>query len=225
MPTRKIKASPVKVTGAAPDGQQFESFLEEDFFVLLRFNRNVESWESNPVTIPWRDAEGKARKYTPDVLVRYKETTGSAQPVIVLCEIKPDLDTPADLPRARLPRREDPAENEAKWEAARKYAAKKGWTFRVYRESEIRTNYLRNAKFLLRYLERKNAFRGEVALLTDLSQRRRMTIRDWVAPFAATAAQRAAHLPTCYRLIAEGQVKIDLSKIISLDSVVEFVDD
>lgn len=225
MPTRKIKASPVKVTGAAPDGQQFESFLEEDFFILLRFNRNVESWESNPITIPWRDAEGKARKYTPDVLVRYKAITGATQPVTVLCEIKPDLDTPADLPRARLPRREDPAENEMKWEAATKYAAKNGWTFRVYRESEIRTNYLRNAKFLLRYLERKNSFRGEAALLAALLQHRRMSLRDWVSPFAASLAQRAEHLPTCYRLIAEGQVKIDLSQLLSLDTVVELVDD
>lgn len=225
MPTRKIKASPVKVTGVAPDGQQFESFLEEDFFILLRFNRNVESWESHPVTVPWRDAEGKARQYTPDVLVRYKPDAAGTQPITVLCEIKPDLDSPADLPRARLPRHEDPAENKMKWDAAAKYAAMRGWTFRVFRESEIRTNYLKNAKFLLRYLERKNSFRGEAALLAALSQRRLMTLRDWVSPFAGSLAQRADHLPTCYRLIAEGQVKVDLSTLLSLDTVVELADD
>lgn len=225
MPTRKIKSSPVKVTGAAPDGQQFESFLEEDFFVLLRFNRNVESWDSQTVTIHWRDVEGKMRRYTPDVLVRYKGTAEDPRPITVLCEIKPDLDSPADLPRARLPRREDPDENERKWEAAKKFAAKEGWTFKVFRESDIRTNYLRNAKFLMRYLERKNSFNGESALLAALSKHRRMTLREWALPFSNSVAQRAEHLPTCYRLIAEGQVKIDLSQLLSLDTVVELVDD
>jgi hypothetical protein len=74
MPSRKLKASTVKVTGFAPGGRQIEYFLEEEFFVLLRFNRNVESWESNTVTVHWQDAQGQERQYNPDVLVRYKAT-------------------------------------------------------------------------------------------------------------------------------------------------------
>lgn len=47
--------------------------------------------------------------------------------------------SPPDLPRSRQPRREEPAEDELKWDAAAKFAAKRGWTFRVYRESDIPT--------------------------------------------------------------------------------------
>ena len=225
MPTRKIRASPVKVTGSTPDGKQFESFLEEDFFVLLRFNRNVESWEANPITLPWLDASGKQRSYTPDVLVHYRPDGTDRNPISILCEIKPDFDGETDLPRNKLPRRDDPIEDEIKWAAATKYAARRGWRFRVYRESEIRTPHLKNAKFLLRYLERNNAYRGEAALLALLKTHKRMTLAEWVSPFAASAGQRAEHLPTCYRLIAEGQVRVDLSTVISFESIVELVDE
>lgn len=50
-PTRKITRSPVKVTGTAPDGQQLESTLEEDFLVLLRFNRLIDRVETQAITI------------------------------------------------------------------------------------------------------------------------------------------------------------------------------
>lgn len=73
MPTRRIKGSPVKVTGSVPDSQQFESALEEDFFVLLRFNLLVKSFEAQPVTVEWQDDQKKIRSYTPDVLVRYRD--------------------------------------------------------------------------------------------------------------------------------------------------------
>lgn len=222
MPTRKIKASPVKVTGYAPDGQQFESHLEEDFFVLLRFKRNVESWESNPVTIDWADADGRRRKYTPDVLVKYLPEEPGEPPLWILCEIKPDLDAESELPRRRLPRTENEEENHMKWEAAARYAARRGWTFKVFRESDIRTPYLRNARFLLRFRERKHSMHGQQQLMEILKQFGPMSLERWVGSLGATPEARSDLWPTCYHLIGEGYVKVDLTQLLSLDSICEY---
>jgi len=225
MPTRKIKTSPVKVTGRAPEGQEFESHLEEDFFVLLRFNKNVVQWESHPLTIEWLDAQGKVREYTPDVLVEYRPEKPGADPVVVLCEIKPDFDGTSDRPKNRLPRRESEAENKLKWDAAERYAARKGWTFKVYREADIRTPYLRNARFLMRFRERPVSMHRHQELMDTLKAHTKLSLEDWVNPLVSTKAQRADLLPTCYHLITEGYVKVDLSTLISLKSVCEYIDE
>lgn len=116
MPTRRITRSPVKVTGTAPDGQGFESTLEEDFFVLLRFNPLVVSFEAQPVTVEWLDEAQKIRSYTPDVLVRYRiDMAESATWPPILCEVKPDFNEVSESPRRRLPpRTENEEENKLK---------------------------------------------------------------------------------------------------------------
>lgn len=223
MPTRKITRSPVKVTGTAPDDQKFESTLEEDFFVLLRFNPLVESFEEQPVAIEWLDEAEEIRGYTPDVLVRYRtDLPESANWPPVLCEVKPDFNEATESPRRRLPpRKENEAENKLKWAAAQCYAARKGWEFKVVRESEIRTPYLKNARFLLRHLERGEASSTDAELMRLLAQQGPMTLRAWAALVAGSPEERARVLPACYRLIARHQVETDLSAPLTLDSIVK----
>jgi hypothetical protein len=223
MPTRRITSSPTKVTGTVPDGQRFESFLEEDFFVLLRFNRLVASFEHQPVKVEWRDATGKFRKYTPDVLVHYRTDLPEAAGMLsMLCEVKPDLVEDSKTSRQyKLPRREDEEENLLKWAAAERYASKRGWDFKVYRESEIRTPYLHNARFLMRHLER-GIPNSELDnhLLAALKVRGSMTLGEWAVCLSSMVVWRSKTLPACYRLIATFQVDVDLSTLLSLDSLV-----
>jgi len=223
MPTRRITRSPVKVTGTAPDGQQFESTLEEDFFVLLRFNPLVASFEHQPRTIEWRDDEQNVRTYTPDVLVRYRANIfESANWPPVLCEVKPDFTEKSESPRRRKPpRKENEAENLLKWAAAERYAARNGWTFKVVRESEIRTPYLDNARFLLRALERPCDSKHESALLAWLEERQAASLGEWASLRGQSLEQRAEVLPACYRLIALRQVEVDLSVPLTLNSMVK----
>jgi hypothetical protein len=223
MPTRRITSSPVKVTGTVPDGQQFESTLEEDFFTLLRFNRLVERFEHQPVTLEWMDATGKIRNYTPDVLVHHRNDLPKAADMVpILCEIKPDLNTDTKSPRRRKPpRKENEEENALKWAAAERYAAQRGWQFKVYRESEIRTPYFDNARFLLRYRERLAPAELDKPLLDNLRARGPLTLGEWAATIASTAQERAEVLPLCYRLIAEAEVTVDLQIPLSLNSVIK----
>lgn len=220
--TRKIKSSPVKVTGYAPDDQQFESALEEDFFVLLRFNLQVERWVRPIDSVVWYDKGGKSRKYTPDVLVFFKPDEGGEVPPPRLCEVKPSFDDEdrERKPVSRLPRRESAEENELKWAAARREAKRKGWDFLVYTEKEIRTDRLRNAKFLLRYLERGVVDRGSDRVLCLLREQGPMTLKVLLDQLGADAHARAQLAPTVYRLISEGQVKCDLDKPFRMNSII-----
>lgn len=223
MPTRRITKSPVKVTGAVPDGQEFESALEEDFFVLLRFNHLVASFEAQPVTIEWQDKDGKIRRYTPDVLVRYRDDLPeSAGLPPVLCEVKPDLPETSGSPnRSRLRRKENEEENQLKWTAAERYASRQGWHFKVVRESEIRTPYFDNARFLLRYKERIDSPKHETTLRSWISERGAASLQEWAGILGASIEERASILPACYRLIALREVDVDLSVPLTLQTIVK----
>ncbi|QZA77467.1 TnsA endonuclease N-terminal domain-containing protein [Deefgea tanakiae] len=223
MPTRRITRSPVKVTGTVPDGQVFESTLEEDFFTLLRFNRLIESFEAQPVTVEWLDDAKKIRTYTPDVLVRYrKDLQESANLSPVLCEVKPDFNEASKSPRRRgPPRTENSTENEQKWAAARVFAARRGWEFKVVRESEIRTPYLANVRFLLRYVERDVESRYESALLAVLVEHSVLSLEAWAGQLSKSLEERAKLLPTCYRLIALQTVVADLKAPLTLNTLIK----
>lgn len=221
MPTRRIKACPVKVTGTAPDGQQFESTIEEDFFVLLRFNRLVASFEAQPVKVEWLDAKGKIHTYTPDALVHYHQDMDEfvSKPPL-LCEVKPDPeDSPQPVTRKR-PYKENAAENALKWAAAKRYAAAQGWEFSVFREKDVRTPYLKNVRFLLRALEKVKDSHFQPELLEKLDEHGSLTLDEWAGTLASTLEARAKVLPACYRLIALQRVKVDLEQPLTLQSMV-----
>ncbi len=236
MPTRKIEGSPVKVTGTVPGDQRFESTLEQDYFSLLRFNPLVKSFEDQPVTIDWYDDSGKKHRYTPDVLVHFKHGSGdSPKKPSELVEVKPDPKSEDEL-RRRPPRfrttakpskrrkrtkEEDARENELKWEAATVYSYRQGWTFVVVRESEIRTPFLNNVRFLLRFLERPLQNDHSADLLGKLVGRTDgISLGQWASLLGESPERRATVLPSCYRLIACKGVKVDLTIQLSLDSII-----
>jgi hypothetical protein len=199
----------------------FESSIEEDFFTLLRFNRLVSGFEHQPIKVEWIDADGAVHEYTPDVLVHYRTDLPEAAGMIpTLCEVKPDIADDQKPSRHRGPRRkEDEAESALKWAAAERLATNRGWAFKVYRETEIRTPYLTNARFLLRHLER-GAPNPELdgRLLASLQARGPMSLSEWTADFGTSALDRARILPVCYRLLALGLVVADLTVPLSLES-------
>ncbi|MGH7578129.1 MAG: TnsA endonuclease N-terminal domain-containing protein [Longimicrobiales bacterium] len=145
MPVRSIPASRRSLTGRIAGTKcigeaAFESTLERDLLLVLEFAPAVTAYEVQPVRISYIDKVGRNRSYTPDVLIHGRHAGHTLPPL--LCEIKhrADAQPPGERERTALLR---------KLRAARRYAADRGWCFRLLTERHIRSAYLHNARFLL----------------------------------------------------------------------------
>lgn len=211
---RSIPKSYRNVTGrfASAKNQNsigFESTLEKDFFLLLEFDRRVESFEEQPVTISYRNPEGRLCRYTPDVLVHYRPAlTGEPGGLPALCEVK----YRGDL-------REHGAEYRPKFTAARRYARDRGWRFRVVTEREIRTPRLTNSRFLLRYRQMRVDDADREALLSALQAYGAATPEALLGPACGDPLRYAAALATLWHLVATDQIGVDLDRLLTPHSV------
>ena len=219
MITRRIKASPVKVTGVTPGGQRFESFLEEEFLVLMRYRHDVASFERPETWIPWKDKSGKVRRYTPDVIVRCKPSDEDPKGETIVCEVKPDFEKDGGTPASLLPRDEDEEENKLKWTAAEAWAQARGWSFRVFLSTDIRSAFLQNAKFLVKYVERRHFDAGAAELLTILKQLGPMRLSDLMERARPNKQERALLYPTLYTQIVKGAIDVDLGLPLTNQSI------
>jgi len=96
----------------------YRSSYERIAYQRLDNDQAVAAYRPEPFTIKYQNAEGKTRRYRPDILINMVD--GS----IVLVEIKPEwqIDNP---------------KNKLKFEAGKQYAARKGWVFEVWTETEL----------------------------------------------------------------------------------------
>lgn len=120
----------------------FESTLERDFLMRCEFQLSVLDVIAQPVEVPFIGQDGGAYTYTPDFLVYYRLGSRSHidYPKPMLVEVKPEEEWRQNW-RKWLP----------KWKAARRYAISQGWSFRIFDESRIRDDVLKNIRFLERY--------------------------------------------------------------------------
>ena len=79
MSVRKIKKSYLSCTGyfaSYKNNNQiaFESVMERDLFMILEFDDNVLKYEEQPIRV-YYPYNNKTRRYTPDVLITYKDNS------------------------------------------------------------------------------------------------------------------------------------------------------
>jgi hypothetical protein len=88
-----------------------------------------------------RDRLVGRQQEAPNVHTRFKKVNGKAVLKTEVIEVKPDFDQDDPRPIARLPRKDkdNPRENELKWQAAERLCKRRGLRFLVKRESEICT--------------------------------------------------------------------------------------
>ena len=188
------------VTGFRPASTgcvEHESALERDFVTLTLFDDADAEITSQPVTIRFEHG-GRARRYTPDFLVKSSRGTG------ILIEIKYRADLRAQWQRLR------PA-----FCAARCWAAAHELRFRIVTESAVRVARLDAAKRLL-------ALRS-VPMDATLATTALATAADMVSPtfealVGALPASREAALAVVWRLIARAQLRVDLTSPIGRDT-------
>lgn len=135
---REIPISSISITGAVLGGE-FESTLERDLILLQAWDSTVDWFQTQPLKIKYEDSTGRSRAYTPDLLVSFDPCLSKGRRPM-LCEVKP---------REVLLREGE--ELLPRFRAARRTATERGWDFRIFDETRIRTPYLHNVQFLWRY--------------------------------------------------------------------------
>lgn len=119
----------------------YRSGWELKFFKWCDNNPNVLAWNSESVVIPYTSPlDNRIHRYFVDGLITIKESTGIKT---YLIEIKPSSQVNPPQPKkykrktTMLYEQRTYVINRAKWDAAEKWAAKKGIEFKILTEKEL----------------------------------------------------------------------------------------
>lgn len=211
MPVRKIPKNYRNVTGVHASDKsigdaQFESTLERDFLTLLEFHPDVERFEVQPKAIHWKDASGKPRKHTPDVLVMFKPDLKLTP---WLCEIKYRSDI-----------FENWSQYKPKFKAGISFAKRVGWRYRLITEVEVRTPYLANCRFLTGFKFQNPQERDIHLLLERLAHLGQSTPAALLSSIDPNKYAQAHLMPTLWHLIATHQIDVDLYQDLTMQSAI-----
>lgn len=115
---------------------KYRSGWELTFMIFCDNNKNVISWASEAMAIPYRHPlTGKITQYIPDFFVLYEDKFGRQKAEIV--EIKPKKQSLIESRVASAKDRAIVAINHAKWASAKAYCEQQGLTFRVITEDDL----------------------------------------------------------------------------------------
>ena len=170
----------------------------------MLFDPDVTDIEEQPVRISYQDSTGTYRHYTPDFLVH----RDSDAPM--LAEVKPSKFVTADL--------------DDKFNAAINFARRRGWTFEVWTEREIRIPRLDNAKFLLPYMEAQPPAGSCARLLTALGETGRTTVASLLDATCREVDDRAEGLFALWHLIATGTITAHMDDLLTPTSEIHLVE-
>lgn len=212
MPARKILRNYRSVTGLQPsrkgrepEHKPYESPVERDFYCLLEFDPRVLNYEPQPVRIDYKLTTGRSEEYYPDTLVRYRPSTDSSPvPPHTLVEVK-----------LRKELKEKWSQLRPGFQAAWRYAKPRGWRFKLMTDREIRTAYLGNVKFLLRFrgIPPDPAIEQRIITGLEASPRR---VNDLLAELWPERMDQARAIPYLWRLLAIRHIHTDLSKSLNM---------
>lgn len=120
----------------------YRSSWERTFMNWCDMREDVKKWASEEMFVPYHDpVQKKTRRYFPDFIIQVMDSDGLIQTHMI--EVKPAAEVKGPDPN---PKRKTKSwayavkmyvNNQAKWEAARKYCAKRGWQFKIITEYEL----------------------------------------------------------------------------------------
>ncbi len=213
MPARKIpknyrNATGLVATDKSDEMTAYESRLEHNCQKLVTFNLNVIKYEEQPVTIPYIDENGKDRKYTPDILIHYRndiDPMKSWRPL--LGEIKWRSDLFKDWKELR-----------PKIKVGRRYAKEQDYDFAVLTDHEINTPYLKNTIFLLVSRDLPVNEEDSELLLNALVSRGETDAETLMRSITEDNFKKAELLPTLWQLVANFMIGTNLELPLNMRS-------
>jgi hypothetical protein len=120
----------------------YRSGWELKFFRWADLNENIICWGSENIIVPYiNPLDGKVHRYFVDNFVVFKDNKGDKKKFLI--EIKPSKQVAKPEPSSRkkkstiLHEQTTWITNQAKWEAAKKWADKKGYSFIILTEKEL----------------------------------------------------------------------------------------
>lgn len=121
-----------------PSAVRYRSLWERQVFRWLDDNKNVLSWNSEEVVIPYRcKTDNKLHRYFMDLYVKFNDGK------TYLIEIKPKKQTqppkqPSRKSKKYLNEVMTYVKNQSKWTAAESYAKDRGMIFQIWTEDTIK---------------------------------------------------------------------------------------
>lgn len=220
MPARHIPSSQRYLRGRvatvkSTDAVAFESSLEQDFLLLLEFDRGVLRYASQPIAIRW-DIDGHKRRYTPDVLIEYTKDMIERYPHLkpTLVEVKPEAILKRDWALLR-----------PKFRAAIRWCREYHCRFRIVTERYIRTPYLRNVKFLkhfgndrFRFADCSTKGIAQAAIRSTLFELARSTPQVLLETITGDKSRQVELLPYIWHLVRCGAIGVDLTQPLTMNS-------
>lgn len=117
----------------------YRSLWERQVFKWLDEQTSVQTWSSEEVVIPYRcKTDGKLHRYFVDIKMQL------ADGKVYIIEIKPKKETIPPVNPGRKTKRYITevmtyAKNISKWQAAKEYAADRGWIFQIWHEDTLKS--------------------------------------------------------------------------------------
>lgn len=131
---QKYKGNPTNII--------YRSLWERNLMSRFDIDPNILEWNSEEFFVLYRtplDPPEKIRRYFPDFWVKMRNRNGIIVEKVI--EVKPKAQTQAPkgkrITKKLLTETERYVINDSKWEAARKYCAKRGWEFVILTEDDL----------------------------------------------------------------------------------------
>jgi hypothetical protein len=213
LPVRKIPMNYRHITGLAPSNKNntmvaYEGPIERDLTILAGFSQTVAKFEEQPVRIYYTDQFNKKRSYVPDLLATLRDDAAKAMNVTaILFEVKEWNDLFENLPELK-----------PKFRAARAHARERGWKFKLITDRQIRTSYLDNARFLLRFRYLPPDQAHTEILLNAMRELRESDPDTLLLTVSGDLTTRLKLLTSLWQLVANRVIGADLTRPLTMCS-------
>jgi hypothetical protein len=210
MSVRKIKKSYISCVGyfkSYKNDKQlaFESILERNFFTMLEFDNNVQSYEEQPFQINYK-INGKSTRYTPDAMVYYQDGSKKVFEVKYIDEINSDEDL-----RYKLSVVKD------------EIMQQKGLPFEVFTDKDIDNLYIKNCTFLYKFAFLPSNFEinSKIDKTLKTSKKEMVSISDLLDMLDTDKTKQLQYTPYIWHTIFNNTSLIDMSQKITMKSLIK----
>jgi hypothetical protein len=183
----------------------YEGALERDFLELRDFGRNLSYAGAQPLRLVFK--EDKRRRYTPDFLFRFNPIRNRPAFSPALYEVK-----------GREQLREEWLQLRPGFQRAAHLCRARGWRFRIVTERIIRVPRLKQIKFLRGFLDRPDHDCIGQILYRTMNELKVSTPAELLAASFASKDRRLEAIGILWKLVADGRIKIDLSKPLNMET-------